>query len=103
MRAIYRFRRELLVDLLRGLGPGVEVEAADAGMSLVLWLPASTRDVLVSRALQEAGIDALPLSACVLERRLRPGLLLGYSGIRPSELRDGVKRLASVLRRVGII
>jgi GntR family transcriptional regulator/MocR family aminotransferase len=104
MRAIYKTRRQLLVTLLRReLGERVRVDAPDAGMSLLLWLPRGASDLQVSKALSAAGIDALPLSSCSLERRLPPALLLGYSGIRPGELRDGVTRLARVLREIGTL
>ena len=101
MRAIYRARRELFVDLLasecRGL---VEVDAPDAGMNLIAWLPASLSDRTASAALQDEGLDSLPLSRCAMKQRLRPGLLLGFSGIREPDLREGVRRLQRVLERL---
>jgi hypothetical protein len=57
-------------------------------------------DRAVGAALHEAGLDALPLSQCSMKRRLRPGLLLGFSGIREPDIRDGVIRLRSVLERL---
>ena len=39
------------------------------------------------------------ISACVMKRRLRPGLLLGFSGIREGDLREGVARLRRVLEQ----
>jgi GntR family transcriptional regulator/MocR family aminotransferase len=98
MRAIYQSRRRLLVRLLRRYLDGlVEVDAPDAGMNLIAWLPRTMNDVRVSRALASVGVDALPMSAWAIERRLRPGLLLGYSGIREPELREGVLRLRNAL------
>ena len=45
MRSIYQARRELFVDLLRRECSGLlEVEAPDAGMNLIAWLPAGTSD-----------------------------------------------------------
>jgi GntR family transcriptional regulator/MocR family aminotransferase len=102
MRATYQMRRKLLVSLLRReLADGAQVDAPDAGMNLILWLPRGTSDVGVTRALAAEGIDALPISACSVERRMPPGLLLGYSGVRPAELREGATRLARVLREMG--
>lgn len=101
MRVIYRARRALLVRLLRrGLAGLVEVDAPDAGMNLIAWLPPGTNDARVSAALAEAGVDSVPLSACSLKRQLRPGLLLGFSGIREPELREGFARLRTVLRQL---
>jgi GntR family transcriptional regulator/MocR family aminotransferase len=99
MRTIYQARRDLLVALLRrDLDDLVDVDAPDSGMNLIAWLRGRTRDVDVSRALLDADVDTLPLSTCARQRRLNPGLLLGFSGIREPDLRDGVRRLGSVLR-----
>ncbi len=99
MRTMYRSRRQLLVRLLRRELAGlVEVDAPDAGMNLIAWLPAGMNDVEASRVLASVDVDALPLSAWTLERRLRPGLLLGYSGVREPDLRIGVGRLRDALR-----
>jgi GntR family transcriptional regulator/MocR family aminotransferase len=101
MRAIYASRRQLLVDRLERALPGIlDVAAPDSGMNLIAWLPTGSDDVQVGRALEAAGVDSLPLSAFVLERPLRPGLILGYSGIREADLDEAVARLARVLRRV---
>jgi GntR family transcriptional regulator / MocR family aminotransferase len=101
MRAIYQSRREVFVKLLTRECSGLlEVEAPDAGMNLIAWLPArgaNADDRKVSDALLAAGIDSLPLSSCAMKRRLRPGLLLGFSGIREADIRDGVQRLRRVL------
>jgi len=103
MRAIYQARRELFVKLLARECAGlVEVDAPDAGMNLIAWLPPSVRDTDVSAALARAGLDSLPLSACAMKRRLRPGLLLGFSGIREVDLREGVTRLRRVLEQMGL-
>ena len=102
MRAMYHSRRQLLVTLLRReLGDRVRIDAPDAGLNLIVWLPTGSSDVATSEALADEGVDALPLSSCVLRRKLPPGLLLGYSGVRPAELREGVTRLARVLGRRG--
>lgn len=100
MRAVYQARRELFIRLLQKECAGlVDVDAPDAGMNLIAWLSPDSNDVEVCAALKDAGIDSLPLSACAVKRRLRPGLLLGFSGIREADLRDGVERLRNVLRR----
>jgi GntR family transcriptional regulator / MocR family aminotransferase len=101
MRAIYQARRELFVKLLtRDCAGLVDVDAPDAGMNLIAWLPPSARDADVSAALARAGVDSVPLSACAMKRRLRPGLLLGFSGIREADLREGVTRLRRVLEQI---
>jgi GntR family transcriptional regulator/MocR family aminotransferase len=101
MRSIYQARRELFVDLLRRESRGLlDVDAPDAGMNLIAWLPPGASDRKVSHALRTAGLETLPLSSCATQRRLRPGLLLGFSGVREPDLRDGVNRLARNLERI---
>lgn len=98
MRAIYQSRRALLVRLLeRQLGSLVDVDAPDAGLNLIVWLPPGSRDRAIARALADEGIDVMPISQFT-KRRLRPGLLLGYSGIREPDLRRGVARFAAIVR-----
>ena len=100
MRAIYESRRDLFVKLLaRECGNLVDVDAPDSGMNLIAWLPPATDEAAVVAALLANGLDVLPLSSCAIKRRLRPGLLLGFSGIREAELRDGVVRLRRVLEQ----
>ena len=66
-------------------------------MTLIGWLQHHD-DVHVARAAAQAGIDVLPLSMFAAERRLRPGLLLGYSGVGEHDLRTGVTSLARLLQ-----
>ena len=62
------------------------------------WLPDGCDDLAVSDAALAAGIEAPPLSAYRLTPGGRPGLLLGYASSEPRQIRDGVRRLAGVLR-----
>jgi GntR family transcriptional regulator/MocR family aminotransferase len=98
MRGIYQSRRALLVRLLEHhFGGDVAVDAPDAGMNLILWLPEQVSDHAAAAAAGAAGLDALPISRFSI-RRVRPGLLLGFSGIREPDLRHGAARLARALR-----
>jgi GntR family transcriptional regulator/MocR family aminotransferase len=101
MRTIYGARRDLLVSLLQRHCTGLlDVDAPDAGLNLVAWLDPHLDDRAVSRRLAAAQVDALPISACALERELPPALLLGFAGIREQDIHDGVMRLRSVLGAV---
>ena len=111
MRTVYQRRQKLLVHLLRrAFGERTSISRADAGMNLVLWLPPGTDDRAVAHAGQHAGLDLIPLSSLYAEPRRqrrtrneradarRPGLLLGFAGVRDADLADGVRTLAAVLR-----
>jgi hypothetical protein len=44
----------------------------------------------------------VPISRCSLEPLPRGGLLFGFASTGEQEIRQGVRRLAGVLRRVGL-
>jgi GntR family transcriptional regulator/MocR family aminotransferase len=99
MRTLYAERQATLVRAAaREFGGLLDVQAAQAGMHLVGWLPPGVDDFSASRSAQEAGITARPLSSFASSNTRRGGLLLGYAALRPSEIREGVRRLAGALR-----
>src|SRR5215207_3543730 len=98
MRALYEERQQVLVEEARRHLRGVlEVAPAEAGMHLIGWLPEGVADREVSRRAAETGLHAAPLSTYCLKRKLRGGLLLGYTTFNEKQIRSGVKRLARVL------
>jgi GntR family transcriptional regulator/MocR family aminotransferase len=96
MRALYKERQETLVFHGRELAGALEIQPSDAGMTLLGWLPPGTNDVAAAAAARKFKVDVLPLSSFAV-RPTRPGLLLGYAGIREREIRDGTSRLAQAL------
>jgi GntR family transcriptional regulator / MocR family aminotransferase len=94
MRPIYKERRDVLMEALSRHVPSGRLGPAVAGMHATLHLPRSAND----RALRERGVKAglalMPLS------RYSPalnGLLLGYTALTPAQIREGVRRLATLL------
>jgi GntR family transcriptional regulator/MocR family aminotransferase len=75
------------------MGDMTEVIGAEAGMHLLALLPAGTDDVEVSRKAAQKGISAIPLSTCYLKPPTRGGLILGYGGANPHQIRDGMRKL----------
>jgi GntR family transcriptional regulator/MocR family aminotransferase len=99
MRVLYEERQAVLVDAARRELDGLlDVRPLDGGMHLVGWLPEGADDVLVAERAAERGVYAVPLSRCSVGKAARPGLLLGYAALTPPQIREGVRRLASVLR-----
>ena len=97
MRSLYKERQETLVShARRELAGALEVQPSDAGMTVVGWLPQGTNDVGAAAAAREFKVDVLPLSSFAT-RPSRPGLLLGYAGVREREIHDGTIRLAQAL------
>lgn len=102
MRAVYHRRHDLLVRLLgKELGSSVEISRGQAGMNLVVWLPPRHDDGAIAAAGQALGLDLIPMSALYLNHAPvpRPGLLLGFGGIRETDLVEGVEKLGELLRK----
>ncbi len=100
MRSLYAERQEALVsESRRELGGLLDVAPSSAGMHLRGFLPAGANDREASRALGEAGVIAAPLSLYAMRHAPPPGLVLGYSGTNPRQIREGVRKVAEVLGR----
>lgn len=95
-----RERRETLVAAIReALGDDAQIEGANAGLHLVCWLPRLPPRQLgaVARAAAERGVGVYPISPYYAEPPPVAGFVLGYAGLRPEDLREGVARLTAVL------
>jgi len=98
MRMVYMERRQALVDALHAeAGERLEVIGAAAGLHLAALLPAGVSDEAVARRAATQGILVTPLSGCYFRPPARGGLILGYGGTTPHEIRDAVKKLADCL------
>jgi GntR family transcriptional regulator/MocR family aminotransferase len=94
MRMLYMERRKALVNAIQiHMGNMVEVIGAEAGMHLVVLMPPGTDDVAVSRKAAQDGISATPLSTCYLRPPAKAGLILGYGGVNPKQIHDGIRKL----------
>jgi GntR family transcriptional regulator/MocR family aminotransferase len=99
MRTLYRERQETLLRAAgRELSGLIEVGPCETGLHLVGWLYRSLADQQISQAAAQAGVEAPPLSSYRMEHGERGGLLLGYAGSEPRQIRDAVRRLGSALR-----
>ncbi|MCI0569628.1 MAG: PLP-dependent aminotransferase family protein [Myxococcaceae bacterium] len=98
MRQVYGERRDSLLDALRRETSGfLQVGPTDAGMHVSVQLPAGTDDVRLVQRAAEKGLDPRALSALYLGEARTPGLVLGFSGAGPAELRRAVRVLAALL------
>ncbi|HXE60290.1 MAG TPA: PLP-dependent aminotransferase family protein [Gemmatimonadaceae bacterium] len=98
MRMIYMERRQVLVDALRAeAGERLEVVGAAAGLHLAALLRPGVSDAAVAERAARKSVLVTPLSSCCFKMPARGGLILGYGGTTPHEIRDGVKKLAACL------
>jgi GntR family transcriptional regulator/MocR family aminotransferase len=99
MRAVYRQRQEALLDAAdRYLSGLATVGRAEAGMHTIAWLH-GIDDETATRAAREENIEVTPLSSFCVEHTLPPGLVLGYGGVTPRQIRAGAEALARALER----
>jgi GntR family transcriptional regulator/MocR family aminotransferase len=98
VRRLYRARRDALEEALRAeLGELVAIGPAEAGVHLLVELPAGTDDVSLARTAQSRGIAVTALSPHY-NADPRPGLLLGFGAMSEARLAEGVRQLAPLVR-----
>jgi GntR family transcriptional regulator/MocR family aminotransferase len=94
MRLLYAERQRALVAAVRSqLGSWLQLEASDAGLHLLGWLPAQVDDRAVSAAAQRLGVEAPALSSYSLRSLPRGGLVLGYAGLSVAQIEQGIRSL----------
>jgi GntR family transcriptional regulator/MocR family aminotransferase len=101
VRRRYAERRDCLIsEIHRHFGDRLDVVGGDAGLHLILALPDTVDDQVVVRDALHEGVVTRPLSNYYLDRaHARSGLLLGYAGVTPDEIRPAFDTLAQVIGR----
>jgi len=89
-------RAALLEAIHKYLGDRVEVTGDGAGSHVVLWpnqcIP---EDRAIARAASH-GVGIYGISRYFLKKPPRTGIMLGYSRMRETEIREGIRRLSDV-------
>ncbi|PRY46724.1 PLP-dependent aminotransferase family protein [Umezawaea tangerina] len=91
-RALYRKRRDALIDALAREQPSWEPIGVAAGLHVVVRLPPGTDDLALQRKYAARGVNAVALAHYV-RTPLWPGLVLGYASLSPDRLREAVREL----------
>jgi GntR family transcriptional regulator / MocR family aminotransferase len=100
MRQVYADRMAVLAQVAEGrLGGLLDVVKTVTGMRTVGWLQTSEDDRSVQSRANAQGLELVALSLFTLRHPVRGGLMLGFAGCSPAELRRGVNVLAAVLER----
>ncbi len=98
MRKLYADRQQTLVTALkRELGETIEIRPAGAGMHVIGWLPPGMDDVEIARRARARGVIVRPASPFYYQRKPRPALLLGHSGVTSGQLRMAVRALSRTM------
>ncbi|MDQ3064275.1 MAG: PLP-dependent aminotransferase family protein [Acidobacteriota bacterium] len=98
MRFLYAERQAALVDAAKKDLTGLlEVNADEAGMHLIGWLPAGVNDRTACEKALTQGVEVTPLSAYSSEPLTRGGLVLGYTAFSTGQIKNAVRRLVKAL------
>jgi GntR family transcriptional regulator/MocR family aminotransferase len=95
-----RRRAAMLEAIRRHLGARAEVSGVNAGVHLLLWLrdlPAARERELRMRAAR-AGVGVYSVAPFYLSPPRHVGLLLGYASLPETQIAEGIRRLALVLK-----
>ena len=91
-------RREALRDAIgKYLGDKVEVTGFGAGAHIALWPTARLAETEVIAEAAALGVGVYGISPYFLSAPRRQGFMLGYSRMTESDIREGMRRLSSVL------
>ncbi len=101
MRNLYAERRDTFVSVARNeLGALLEIAPSSAGLHLIGWLADGADDFAAARAAAQNGVDSEPLSALCIKKSNRAGLVLGYASFDEKEIKIGVGKLATALKKL---
>jgi GntR family transcriptional regulator/MocR family aminotransferase len=99
MRLIYGQRRARLVELVtQALGPEwIHPFDSNAGLHLVMSLPAPRQDVAIAQRARAAGVLVRPLSRYYERGPAQQGLLLGFAAVPEAQMAQPLHTLAGLL------
>lgn len=97
-RAIYRARRDRLLEALARYLPELDVAGASAGLHLLLRLPAEVDDAAIAECAWERRIRVRPLSRFYLGDPRAKGLVIGYGRLHESTVASVVRELSAIVR-----
>jgi GntR family transcriptional regulator/MocR family aminotransferase len=91
-------RRAVLLDSIRlFIGERAEISGDRAGAHIVLWPMRRVSETQVIREARARGIHIYGLAPYHIANPRRAGLLLGYSRLTESEIKEGIRRLSEIL------
>jgi GntR family transcriptional regulator/MocR family aminotransferase len=101
MRSVYGARHDALIFAIRHhFGDQLPVIGGDAGLHLVVGLPAHVDDRAVVEQIGHVRIMARPLSLYHMQQpAAAKGLLLGYGAVSEEDIAAHFARLAHVVQR----
>ena len=100
MRKLYAERREFFIaQFQRLLGDRFTLGVSDAGLHFLAWFRFEEDLAILQRAAPELGVKISALSFYCIAAKLKPALVLGFAAWSPTQIREGLAKLAAVLAR----
>jgi GntR family transcriptional regulator/MocR family aminotransferase len=95
MRRLYGRRRDVLVESLeRSFGKRVQICGDAAGMDLLVRF----QDERIAEKAEAVKVQLVSSASCYLTEAPRGEFVLGFSSIGERSIREGIRRLAEVIR-----
>ncbi|SLN63656.1 MocR-like pyridoxine biosynthesis transcription factor PdxR [Oceanibacterium hippocampi] len=96
MRRAYKARHDALLEAAASLRPHIDIRPTSSGFHTVGFLPAAADEDRIVAGAREKGIIVAPLSRYSATASGRKGLVLGFGGVTPDDIRRGVRKLADL-------
>ncbi|GAB4276343.1 MAG: PLP-dependent aminotransferase family protein [Candidatus Rifleibacteriota bacterium] len=95
MRTIYRKKLEIVMDTLKSTGNKIIVSGEKAGLHLLLTFPeyASEKELIAKANERKIKVCGLANFYSDQNRRMPPGIVMGFGGMSEDCLREGLKQL----------
>jgi GntR family transcriptional regulator/MocR family aminotransferase len=93
-RALYRKRRDALLEAVAEYLPAWQPIGVAAGLHVVLRMPDGTDDLALKSRLAARGVHVWAL-AQYTRTPMWPGLVVGYAALTPDRLREAVREIAA--------
>jgi GntR family transcriptional regulator/MocR family aminotransferase len=104
MRKIYAERREVFIKQFNELlGDRFTLQVPEGGLNMVAWLKREEDFAAISRVTLQIGVKPSPLSFYCIRVTPKPAFVFGFAGWTPAQIRESLIKLASSLRRAGIL
>ncbi len=101
MRRIYKERHDVLLEAAgRELEGLLDLVPTETGLHTIGRLPPALSEEAVAEAAQQRQVTVAPIGRFRIAPADAHGLVLGFSGVRPPEIREAVAALAEVLREL---
>ncbi len=99
LRAIYRRRRDLMLEALeRHMPDGVTWTRPAGGFFIWVTLPEGVDTTRMLPQAKERGVEFLPGRSCYVDDRGANELRLSYSFVQDNEIDDGIRIIAEIVQ-----